>query len=382
MLLALDEARLDSVLERGLPAEYLAHFDFSTLNDEGLCIGFDEEFVHIRSAIERWQQKRVSSFVIYGHRGAGKSTLLNMAQRHLFVDQPVTYETVTQKMTTTEALVEYLAKLLGFPAGNGSDAVAEVLLAGPRRAILLDDCHHLFLRNIGGLEAIRYLFWLIAKTNNHLLWGISFDKSSYDFLNQVLPLRELFHVHVALEERNSEELRRLMMARHNRSGVSLHYVHDKRNEKALRRQMKALRQQHRSARANPQEALELAFFDSLATACAGNVIVALFYWLRSLRVEDAGRYQVRPFEALDLSLIWEFSQEHVFILAALLQHGTLTAMELGQILDTNRIAIRLELEILANLNVLQLDPKTDKFEVNPVVQKTACNMLRSRNLFR
>lgn len=380
MLLALDEARLDSVLERGLPAEYLALFDFSTLKDEGLCIGFDEELVHIRWAIERWQKKLVSSFIVYGHRGVGKSTLLTMARRHLFADQPVIHETLAHKITTTEALVEYLATLLGFPPGTASDAVAQLLLAGPRRAVLLDDCHHLFFRNVSGLEAVRYLSWLFATTNHHLLWGISLDKSGYDFLTQALP-RDLIHVHVALEGRNSEELRRLIMTRHNRSGVSLHYVHDNRNDKALRRQMKALRQQHRSARVNPQEALELTFFDSLATACAGNIIVAFFYWLRSLRVEDPGRYHVQPFEALDLSLIWESSQEHAFILAALLQHGNLTAMELGQILDTDLIATRLELEVLNKLNILQFDPKTDTFDVNPVVQNRTCEMLRSRNLF-
>ena len=55
LLRALDDARLDSVFERGLPSEYLRHFDFSPLTDEGLFLGFDEEFAHINAAIERWR---------------------------------------------------------------------------------------------------------------------------------------------------------------------------------------------------------------------------------------------------------------------------------------------------------------------------------------
>ena len=51
--------------------------------DEELFIGFDEELVHINAAIERWQDQRESSFIVYGHRGVGKSTLLRMAQQRL-----------------------------------------------------------------------------------------------------------------------------------------------------------------------------------------------------------------------------------------------------------------------------------------------------------
>ena len=35
------------------------------------------------------------------------------------------------------------------------------------------------------------LFWLIAKTNHHVLWGVSLDQCGYDFLNQILPLNDL-----------------------------------------------------------------------------------------------------------------------------------------------------------------------------------------------
>jgi hypothetical protein len=97
-------------------------------------------------------------------------------------------------------------------------------------------------------------------------------------------------------------------------------------------------------------------------------------------VADEDRYHVEPFEPLDLSLIWEFSEEQAFILAALLQHGILATTELGRILDVNHIGLRLDLEILGNLNVLQSNLAADTFRVNPVVQQTVCKVLRARNL--
>ncbi len=382
MLLALDEARLESVRERGLPADYLAHFDVSTPRDDGLWIGFDDELVRIRSAHERWNRRQIASFVVYGHRGVGKTTLLHQARNQLLADGSLSHVTIDRKLTTTDALVAHLAAELAPGVAGGADGLAEALLAGPRRAVFLDDVHHLFFRTIGGLDAVRSLFWLIAKTNHHLFWGISLDTSGYELLAHAMPLAELFHLHVSLDERTSDDLRRLIMTRHNRSGVSLHYLRDKRNEKAFRRRMKALRQRNRSAQAHPQEALELIFFDQLAAASKGNVVVAAFYWLRSLRVADEDRYHVEPFEPLDLSLLWESSEDQAFILAALLQHGTLTATELGRVLDVDPIGVRLDLEILSNLNVLQSQVATDTFRMNPVVQKTVCDVLRARNLLQ
>lgn len=302
-----------------------------------------------------------------------------MARQRLLTAYPVTHAIIPRKLTTAAALGEYLLDLLNISDVGHFDALAQFLLDGPARAIWLEDCHHLLFRTVDGLEAIRYLLWLIAKTNHHIFWGITLDKCCFNFLNQMLPLDELFHIHIGIRERSSEELRRLVMLRHNRSGVRLRYMYSKRHAKALRRQVRVLRVQHRG-RVNRQEALELMFFERLAAASAGNITVALFYWLRAIHVQDTDRYEVQPCEALNLLLIWELSHDHAFILVAMLQHGSLTTVELANVLDVNALELRLELEILANHNLLQLDPKTDAFTVNPVVQKTARTMLRARNL--
>ena len=102
------------------------------------------------------------------------------------------------------------------------------------------------------------------------------------------------------------------MMRHNRSGISLYYVHDKRNAKAVRRRESPAEAAPIRPETTCKEALELAFFDSLARACAGNITVALFYWLRALQVKDADRYDVQPFAELNLSLIWEFSRASLY----------------------------------------------------------------------
>jgi hypothetical protein len=379
-LRALDEARLSNVFEWGLPENYLTHFDFAPLKDDAIFSGDDEALAAIDLAVKRWQDTLSTSFIIYGHRGIGTSTLLNIARQRFLEDAPLTHEIITEKLTTADALIDYLVGCLQLPAVKSYETLTEVLLAGPRRCVLLEGCHNLFLRHIGGLEAVRHLFWLIAQTNHHILWGICLERYGFEYLSKTQPLGNLFHFQIDIGERSGEELRRLIMARHNQSDYGLYYIHNKSNDREVRRRVKETRKL-RGGPPNVQEAVEQVYFDRLASVSNGNLIVAFYYWFRSLQIDESGQYyEVQPLEALNLSLIQEFSLDVAFLLMAILQHGKLTAAELAKILDSDEIQIRMELEILRNQNILELDRKTESFHVNPVVLKTVCEMLELRNL--
>jgi hypothetical protein len=223
------------------------------------------------------------------------------------------------------------------------------------------------------------LFWLVAKTNHHVLWGLSFDQCSYAYLSYLLPLRQLLDAQVQLQSRSGEELRRLIISRHTRAGLGLHYESDKSNAKAARRRLKLL-QVKRPGQVTRQEALELTFFEQLAGVCAGNITAAMYYWLRALDLPDGERAAVRPFAALNLGLIWQLSSAQAFLLAAVLQHGRLTAPELAAVMNADVVSVRLDVEILGKHNILAVAPGDDSFAVNPVVLKTVCDMLQARHV--
>ena len=377
VLQTLDEARLDSVRKRGLPADYLAHFYFSPLADEHLFVGFEDELATIDQAIRRWENGLSSTFLIHGQRGSGKTSLLNLARKRLFKqDHQVVHATIGQKITSAGELVAYLSPLLGLPNADDSDALASALLAGPRRAVLLEGCHDLFLRRIGGLEAFQHLLWLVARTNHHVLWGFCMGEYADGYLEKCFPLNKLFHFELNIPILQPGTLRRLIMARHNQSGYRLQYTSEKRLEKILRRRVKRWTHLEEPA---VQEALEQIFFERLADVCGENIIVAFYYWLRSLHPTGEDSFEVAPMQELDLDLVRGFSMDQAYLLNALLQHDNLTAQELASILDSGLIQTRLEVEILVNQNILDLGEKRS-FRVNPVALKPVAEMLESRNL--
>lgn len=373
-----EQARLESVLQRGLPEDYLTHFDMHPLEDEGLLVGFERELADVDRAVERWEAEQTSSFIIHGPRGGGKTSMLNVAERRLFEeDALVTRDVIDDKITRPDELTEYLARLLGLPAEGGIEAQAAALLAGPRRAVILEGCHNLYLRRIGGLEAIRQLLWLVARTNHHVLWGLCLDENARAYLAHWLPFERLFHFDINIGEHTGPELRRLIMQRHNLSGYRLRYADGPRVRRALRRRLGRYERVEEPA---VQEALAGIYFEELASTCVDNTTVAQFYWLRSLETVGSDAYRVQPHEPVDLDQVRDLSLDAAFVLAAILQHDNLTPTELAGVLDRTLIDVRLELEILWNSNILGGDLAEERFRINAVALKPVQMMLRGRNL--
>ena len=376
--LALDEAKLESIQQLGLPGDYMVHFALEPLADESLFVGFDEELATIDRAIERWEEGRTSSFVVYGQRGAGKTTLLNMALKRLFDDDvAVTRDVIDRKIATESGLVSYLSGLFGFADADTFEDVGRRLLEGPTRAVILEGCHNLFIKRIGGLDAVRHLLWLIARTNHHVLWGICLEKHAHSYLSKWLPFRRLFHFDVPIQSWQPGELRRLVMQRHNQSGYRLRYAIDKDTTRIVHRRVRRWRRVEEPA---VQEALAQICFERLAGICGENIFAALFYWLRALEPADSESHLVRPIEEIDFGILRDSSLEQAFILTAVLQHDNLTAEELSQILDTDLIQTRLELEILWNDSMLEFSFDTERFRINPVSLPAVGDMLAGRNL--
>ncbi len=376
--MALDEANLESIRQLGLPEDYIAHFALDYLIDETLCVGFEDELATIEQAIQRWEDGLTSSFILFGQRGAGKTTLLNIAILRLFDDASiVTRSAIEYKMTTAPELVSYLANILEIEDVASFDDLAQSLLQGPRRAVILEGCHNLFLKRIGGLGAIRHLFWLIARTNHHILWGICLDQHARSYLGMWLPLDRLFHFEVGIRAWQPAELQMMIMQRHNQSGYRLRYALEKGLEKAVRRRVHRWRHPEEPA---VQDALSQIYFKNLAEISKENIFVALLYWLRSLEPSESELLVVNPVSEINLGIVRNFSLEQAFILTAMLQHDNLTAAELSVILDKDLIQTRLELEILWNDNILEFDQESERFRINPIGLNAVEEMLEGRGL--
>lgn len=374
-----EQARLESVLQSGLPDDYMAHFDMKPLTDELLLVGFDQELGEIDQAIGRWESGQTSSFIVRGPRGGGKTSLLNVAADRLFEeDARVVRDTIQEKIIVPERLTSYLTNLLDLDRDIADiNGIARALLKAPPQAVLLEGCHNLFLRRIGGLQAIRQLLWLVARTNHHVLWGICLEENAHAFLSSWLPIDRLFHYDIGIGEHSADDLRNLLMQRHNLSGYRLRFTESPDIQRALRRRVRSYQHIEEPV---VQAALQEIYFERLAETCFDNTTVAQFYWLRSLSPGTGDMLTVAPHEEIDLDQVRDLSTEVAFLLVAILQHDNLSPAELAEVVDSSLIDVRLELEILWSNNILGGSLERERFRINTVALKPVRAMLASRNL--
>ena len=166
----------------------------------------------IAAAIERWRQEYASSLAILGAFGTGKTTLLQRVQS-TYAGLPLKAHRFTSRIVSETQLLHHLADLLGMPPPEDFNDLAARLQAGPRQAILLDDCHLLFLRRPGGFVALDLLLRFIRASAKHILWITTWNLYSWNYLVHVRSLADHFAKVHTMAPLSLNDLRNMLVSR-------------------------------------------------------------------------------------------------------------------------------------------------------------------------
>ena len=88
---------------------------------------------------------------------------------------------------------------------------------------MLRHVEKLFVRKIGGFEAIKEFVDLMIKTNQKVLWIITVHKSAWHYLSASISIDDFVTRKIALEEFTDDDLRASIEARNQISGYNVVY---------------------------------------------------------------------------------------------------------------------------------------------------------------
>ena len=230
-----------------------------------------------------------------------------------------------------------------------------------------------------------------APTVSRLSLVVTTTDAAWQVVEASEPAAARLVVRHRLDPLDRGELETLIMTRHRRSGLPLNFtVPDEATAPILARRVKALDDPERR-----QALLRTEFFDRLHDACGQNVMLALFYWFRSVTLDaDEGILRVRPLNPVSFEVLDTFPLPHAFALKALLEHGTLTVAELAAVLEVDAGTSRSLLETLGNALVIapadrgegpgvfqfaSVDRNT-RYRIRPLLIQPVTRFLRSRNI--
>ncbi|MBL4844704.1 MAG: hypothetical protein JKY65_04190 [Planctomycetes bacterium] len=203
--LSLEEASAE------LPDPIRRAFSLEDLSDSARKLAScDETWSEIDDLVRRFLRGRRAAIAVTGLRGTGRRGYLQRIASIAGEGEDVGLSRLRFDSIRTGAS-EFLgpaAQALGLEAGDlDPDDLARQLLEGPRRVVIVERAHNLYMRKIGGFEALQAALALVAATLDTVLWVFEIDRYAWEYLDELSQLHDYFDLIVEAPLLSEEDLK-------------------------------------------------------------------------------------------------------------------------------------------------------------------------------
>ena len=335
---------------KNLPPIYRRLYKNEPLTNREFLVGMEEELELIKDSLQRWQSDRASSVAVVGPEGSGKTSLFNCFENDLAEDIQVVRSELQHRLVTSSDVIALLDGIIQSeePSSSLGELISKILHQG-RQIIMLENCHQLFLRVVGGREALDAFFYVLMNTRAQVFWLLSFRYLPWTrlgYLNNI----ERFFTHVIKSEFHSvQEMISALLIRQRATGQEVVF-----SELGVSsHKLKKLMTKYKVNDAPVQSLLAEIYFDNLYAISGGNMESALYYWLQSLELDEQSRIIVKPCVKVDSGFIKRLDTTSLLSLTEVLAHGSLSPKEHSQIFNLEEFRSRVVLDSLRQIRLLQ-----------------------------
>ncbi len=367
-----DRVEDDPEFDCGIPDDYRALFADRPLVDESFALERNHLVERIEKNYDQWHLRpRKGVVAVVAEQGLGKTTLLNQvySRWNALDDRRLSFLQLNDKINDTSEACEFLASFLGIDSiPDDPRALVEKILKIPPRVLIIDDCHHFFLRQIGGFEAIDFFLKIINRTDHHHFWLLSFNSYTWSYLNRVRYRGHFFSEVITIDGWKESEIQDMIRRRNDLDDLPISFTE--------------LVVAHDEDRDQNYEIVRTSngYFRLLHEFSQGNPRVALTFWLRSLRLDSTSTLQVELFRRPSLQILKSLSDDYIFALAAIAQHESLRPDELSTIIHAYHGECEMIVDYLANSDIVQIDPVFQRASIRALFLRSVLKTLQDANV--
>ncbi len=369
-----EEAQLDTInaisnledLLAGLPLVYRKLFAFEPVQVPSLMEGRGRDLVRVRAHYTRWREQQAGALVLALPLGSGRTSLLNVLRQTVFEEADVRALSLDERLSHPDQLAVRLAEVLGVdvtrPTLEGLERYLRNRPAGDRPLVcMIDNLEHLLLQRPGGSHLIERALIFFSRTDRHVYWVATVAGHAWHFLERTASAASGLVTAYRPAPLNRESLQAILINRHRRSGMPLRFAPPRDPAPLLRQRLRRARTPEEQ-----QAVLREEYFDRLYRLSGQNVMLALYYWLRSTDFEvEQGALVIHPPQALDFGFLKAFDLARAFTLKAFLIHNTLTLEEHDLIFRLSEEQGTFLLESLLNQRIIRPAPTAPAQAVDP-----------------
>ena len=358
-------------LHKDLPLVYRRLFSLRPLEDLDLLEGRKLDIAFVKKHFERWQSSLTGPLILSMPYGSGRSSLMNVLQDTVFQEADVKFVRLDQRFSDSDAWAATIAGELDLSSDGPMtiDLLEETLMAQSRSekplVVIVDRLEHLLLRAPGGDEVIERVLLLFSRTDNAVYWIATIGHYAWHFLEKTLRPSSGFIAAYHVTKLQRQALEDIILKRHHRSGMALRF-------KATSASSSFFDFSGPKDENSQQESLKSAFFDRLYRLSGQNILLALVYWLRTVKFdEENDLLAVSALEPIDFSFLETLDLTRAFTLKSFLIHRTLTLDEHMRVFRSSMAESTIILESLLNLGIilpaLREDQESRHFRIVPDV---------------
>ena len=367
-----EEPQEEQTRDGEIPDDYLELFQDRPLYDEAFLVKRPDVMTKLSEIWESWRESpRQGSVAVTGEQGSGKSTLLNQFYRSLNdreEQHPVIYAALTDKIGSPDTLIGYLADLFDLDTvpQTRDELVAEIKRQ-PSTVVMIDDCHNLFFRKIEGFEALALFLDIVNLTDHLHFWLLTFNKYGWKYLQRVQERKHFFGSTIAMPAWSADELQLLIDRRNEMVSYNISFT-----------DLVVTREDERQ---DYYEVVKTAngYFRLLQEFCEGNPRVAIDFWARNLSMDGDATLQVSLFRKPSLDDVSDLTDNHLFALTAIVQHGSLGPAEVADIINAEQGFCEMALNYFEEVDIATRSKGTGRFRLTPFYFRPVVDRLAKSN---
>ena len=320
------------------PDTYWNAFDFRIPAAPNWYVRRSEAEEMLSGALEEWETSGCGArILICGDRGIGKSELIAEFVR----ETQFNYQHC--RISTGDTSIPEVCRRINIDLfKDDSDIEADRLIERinqwPPTIIAMENLENAMLRKVGGFDTFSFLLDLLLRCSKKHLWVTTVTNYAWAITKQGVVGANCFSSFIALGGVSEEELKTLILTRHNELNSSMpDFSHLNLRPKNVKKM-------------EPEEIIiektRNLYFRILWDYTRGNPRQALYYWKASL-VWKEGQTEVTLFDVPEQRVLENLPDVTLMILAALIEHNGLTLRGLTQIMNVPMNVILRRLEELA-----------------------------------
>jgi hypothetical protein len=355
-----------------LPEDYEEYFAQRPLDDENFKVRREDLIDQVVGDVRAFREGRLQgSLAMSAEQGMGKTSLLNDVARSLKSELPDTvikHTSLASKVVGNDEVLGFIADLFELEeVPEDRTELCATLRELTPRVLLIDDCHHFFVREIGGFSGLDVFLEVVNLTDDVHYWVLTFNKYAWNYINRVRPRKHYFGQVLELRPWTEREIQDLIQRRNALAGREVSFTD--------------LVVTHDAGDHDFYEIIKTAngYFRLLHEFSGGNPMVAMRFWERSIKANAEGAIQVSLFRKPSMSPVQTLSDEYLFALAAIAQHGALDAVELAEIINSDRAFCEMALNYFEERDIVEFDGAEHRSRISPLYFRQVVKKLSVSN---